>query len=214
MAQHVYARLSGFGWTLLPHAPYRFERASDEPPTVVAHHGPHRVTLTFDWNPPGIVLSEGTPSLEEVLDLLEGPALDYWRIETTVFAARWPAGFDLASPPAESKPPFDLHGPGGALVWVQGPVSAERLPPVPEMAGAGQTVRRHGQAAYGSWVELDYLHEGVPWRQSHRVVPFEGTYALVVTAQAPAQLASVAEAAADEVASTIAPYPADTQRSS
>ncbi len=73
------------------------------------------------------------------------------------------------------------------------------------MAGAGQTVRRHGP----SWVELDYLHEGVPWRQSHRVVPFEVTHALVVTAQAPAPFAPVAEAAADEVAGSIAAYRPD-----
>lgn len=36
--QHVYARVSGFGWTLLPLAPFHFERAAGSPPRIQAGH--------------------------------------------------------------------------------------------------------------------------------------------------------------------------------
>ena len=168
MAQHVYARLSGFGWTLLPRAPFWLERVPGRRRTVLARHdhpaGSRQAVVTVGGEAPGVELAAGTAALAEVLDLLPGPGWDHWRIETTVFTARWPESFALASAPSPG-PPFDLHGPGGALLWVQGPVLLDRLPAPPAMAGAGQRVRRHGWSSRGGWVELAYDRDGVPWRQ-------------------------------------------------
>jgi hypothetical protein len=210
MAPHVYARLSGFGWTLLPLAPFWFERVPGRPRSVLARHespaGPRQATVSLDGVRPAAELVPGTTDLAEVLDLLEGPGLDRWRVETTVFTCLWPEGFALASASSPG-PPFDLHGPGESLVFVQGPLAVARLPP---LAGvAGQTVRRQGRSSLGDWVELEYQHGGLPWRQTHRVVEDGQGYALVVSAQSPEAWAGLTDAAAEEVASSLAPYRGD-----
>jgi hypothetical protein len=209
MAQHVYARLSGFGWTLVPLAPYVIERLYDRPNAVLVRHespdGLREALLVFGGNLPDVELGEGTQALAEVLDLQEGPHLDHWRVETTVFTCRWPEGFTLASP-ASPGTPFELHGPDGALVYVQGPIRVDRLPPLTEMVGPGQSVRCHGRTARGGWVELEYEHQGQPWRQTHRAMEDASGYALVVSAQAPVGAAGLAEAAAVDAAASLAPY--------
>jgi hypothetical protein len=209
MAQHVYARLSGCGWTLVPLAPYAIDRVHDRPNGVRVRHespdGLREALLVFGGNLPDVELGKGTQALEAVLDLQEGPHLDHWRVETTVFICRWPEGFALTSP-ASPGTPFELHGPDGALVYVQGPVRVDRLPPLNEMVGPGQSVRRYGRTARGGWVELEYEHEGERWRQTHRVLEDTSGYALVVSAQAPVGAAGLAEAAAEEVAASLAPY--------
>ena len=110
MGRHVYVRLTGFGWTLLPLAPYRFERVDCQDRRVVVSHnredGTRRATLDFGGTEPVVRLDGGTADLGEVLDLVPGAGLDHWRIETTVFTARWPASFALAS---------QSPGPGGVL---------------------------------------------------------------------------------------------------
>src|SRR5262249_2669766 len=159
---------------------------------------------SFEGDNPAVELGQGTTALEEVLDLLEGPGWDHWRIETTVFTARWPESFALTSAPTPG-PPFDLHGPDGAFLFTQGPFAVGRLPALTEMAAPGQTVLRHGRSPMGGWVELEYLHDGAPWRQTHRVVEHGGGYALVVTAQAPERWATLTDAAAEEFATSLRP---------
>jgi hypothetical protein len=210
MAQHVYARLSGLGWTLVPLAPFLIERPAGRPwPLVATHEGPgevKRAILSFPANNlPDFEFAEGTTSLGDVLDISQGPDLDHWRVETSVFTCRWPDGFALASAPSPG-PPFDLHGPGGSLVFVQGPFGLTRLPPIDRMVGPEQTVFRSGSSPRGGWVELGYEHGGVPWRQTHRVVEDGRGFALVVTSQAPEQWARPVEQAAEVVAASLAPY--------
>jgi hypothetical protein len=77
------------------------------------------------------------------------------------------------------------------------------------MAAPGQTVQRQGESAGWAWVELAYLHDGTAWRQTHRVVGFTGEHACVVTSQASERLAPFADAAGDEVAGSLSPYPAE-----
>jgi hypothetical protein len=207
MAPHVYARVTGFGWTLLPHAPFRFERVPGRPRSVVAFHSAagmsRTAALTCEGARPAVDLGEATNDLGEVLDLLPGLALDHWRVETTVFTARWPEGFAVES---SAKPPgFFLRAPEGALIHIQGPLPRARLPALTAMVGPGQKVRRHGHAPSWSWVELEYAHEGAPWKQTHRVLDSGTDYTCVVTAQCPQQLSALVEAAADEVAGSLAP---------
>jgi hypothetical protein len=208
MSQHVYARLSGFGWTLLPLAPFRFERVPGRPDSLAATHfapgGPRRANLTFTADGPAVELAGGTQRVEEILDLLPGPGLDHWAIETTVFTVGWPASFALGSSP--DPPGFELLGPGRAMVYVQGPFPRPRLPTLDAMAAPGQAVRRQGRTARWAWVELEYRHEGTPWRQTHRVVDFRDDQVCVVTSQAPLGQATPADAAADEVAASLTPF--------
>ena len=54
--------------------------------------------------------------------------------------------------------------------------------------------------------ELDYLHDGVAWRQTHRLVKLAGEQICVVTVQSPEGLVNLAEAAAEEVAGSLIPH--------
>lgn len=200
MAPHVYARISGFGWTLLPRAPFRFARLPEEVRSLVAEHdspaGPRHVTLAFDGETPDAV--------DEVLDLFRGPDLDHWRVETAVFTCRWPDGLTIEFDP--NPPGFYFRGPDGSLVYLQGPVPTERLPPLLEMTGPGQAVRGYGHEGLIGWVELAYEHDGQAWRQTHRVLDDGQGYAMVVTCQPPAESAGQASAAAREVAESLRPF--------
>jgi hypothetical protein len=92
MAQHVLARVSGFGWTLIPFAPFRLEQSGHGPRSIVAEYhaagGTRRAVVHLEGGSPEVELGEGVESLDEVLSLMEGPDHDHWRIETTVFTAR------------------------------------------------------------------------------------------------------------------------------
>lgn len=38
MSEHVFAWVAGFGWTLMPYAPFRFERVSEQPKSIRVEH--------------------------------------------------------------------------------------------------------------------------------------------------------------------------------
>jgi hypothetical protein len=203
MSDHVFARVSGFGWTLLPRAPFWLEQVGGPRTLLVEHNnaaGLKRATLRLDESPPGVDLDEGTTSLQELLDLLPGPGLDHWQIETTVFTLPWPDGFAVQSSP--DPPGFDLLGADNTLVYVQGPFDRTDLPAPRAMAATDQTIVRHGP----TWVDLAYTDGGKRWRQTHRVVDLGEGVVLVVTSQAPEKLASVAEKAGEAVAAGVRPY--------
>ncbi len=206
MSNPVYARLSGFGWALIPFAPFIFERVPHRPSLLLVEHqsrsGPKRAKLDFADEDPAIELGEGTDRLEDILDFDRGPCSDHWRIETTVYSIRWPEGFAVQS--SEDPPGFDLAGPNGTLVFLQGPFEPARLPLLADMAGAGQTVHQIGS----SWVELSYLNEGAPWRQTHRLVAF-GADVVVVSSQAPVEWNPLVNAAASSVAESLMPFQPD-----
>ena len=202
MSHHVYARLSGFGWTLIPFAPFRFERVPHRPQLLLVEHqspaGPKRAKLDFAESDPTIELGAGTNRLEEVLEFTEGPESDHWRIETTVYSVRWPDAFAVQSSP--EPPGFDLVGPNGTLVFIQGPFDPERLPALSDMVGTGQSIHNIGS----SWVELSYLDGSVAWRQTHRLIAF-GSDVVVVSSQAPVEWNALVSAAAMIVGDSLAP---------
>ena len=70
------------------------------------------------------------------------------------------------------------------------------------MAAPGQRIRRQGS----DWIELEYTHDGVVWRQGHRIVNFVSDHAFVVSGQAPEGGFSVADMSAKEVAHSLCPY--------
>lgn len=210
MAQHVYARLSGFGWILLPLAPFQLQGSSDKPRRILARHdslqGPRQAAVTLEGNSPTVELGKDTAALEEVLDMMEGPDLDHWRIETSVYTCGWPAGFTLTSNNESARPAFFLKGPDAALLFVQGPFAITRLPSLSDMVGPGQKLRRQGRSARGGWVELEYQHENRPWLQTHRLIEDVQEEVFVVTAQTPETGASLTDTAAEEIVRSFALY--------
>ena len=213
MGTHVFARLSGHGLTLIPLHPYRFERATAGAAGAVrlrhdASDGARVVTVTPRPlprpGPPRVACAPGTASVDEVGGLQEGPWLDHWRIETALFTVAWPEGLALQSAKDDSRPPgFELHGEQGAFMFFQGPLSDERLPPLPRMAGLGQRVVATGEGPRHRWVELAYRHEGRDWVQRHALIALRPGSTLVLSAQAPAEVAARTMALMEEVAGSV-----------
>src|SRR2546423_116748 len=108
MATHDCPRVSGFGWTLLPLAPFRLERLPGRPRAVLAtrHYpaGRRQAAICLDGDRPAVELERDTASLGEVLSLFEGPHWDHWRVETGGLTARWPEAFVLTSGPGDRPP--------------------------------------------------------------------------------------------------------------
>ncbi|GAA3946785.1 hypothetical protein [Actinoplanes auranticolor] len=173
---HVFARLAGHGMVLMPHWPYRFERLAGEPHAV-------RVVRDLPDGPVTAVVRPGEPvEPDEAVDVADGPAHDHWEIQTSVVDLRWPVGFHVAAPLDGSDPvPFYLHGPGEALIFPQGPVPRERCADPGSLVAPGQTLLRHDEQS----VELAYEHEGEPWWQAHRLIPYGSDRTLILTAQCP-----------------------------
>ena len=221
MAGHVFAWITGFGWTLMPYAPFRFERVLGRLRSVrVEHSDPSGIgRVVIDVSDDGRkVRSEpehkDTPSID-VVDLIEGAAFphwshsaafDHWRVETSVLSIRWPEGFAVRSVP-DTPPPFELVGPDSALIWVQGPFPSVALPPLEQMVGPGQTAEQSVATAGEPMVELRYLHDGAHWRMFHCVVDRFAGAVCVVTGQAPMRQREFVRAAVEEVASSLTPSP-------
>lgn len=235
MNGHVWSWIAGYGWTLMPFAPFRFERVDGCPRSVRVQHfsaeGPREIMVTIaengaaEWAP-----RPGTESLDQVLDLVPGAAYEHWttgaaynhwRVETHVLTVRWPEGFALEST-SSAPPPFDLVAGSGARIWIQGPLPAGNLPPLEQMAAAGQTVLEVTNTLAGQMVELGYQHEGAPWRQFHcrvdRIDPppsgplalfqrLRPRYVVVVSGQAPEPDAERTRRAIMEVATSLTPCP-------
>lgn len=205
MPQHVYARLAGFGHIVLPLAPFRYERLGGRPASLaVSHDSPTgtRAAVVHLGPPPRVELAKAALALEEILDLLPGPDLPAWRVETGAFTCAWPDGYALASMPVP--PGFEFVGPNGEMVFLQGPFDPRRLPPAHEMIADGFRLLEYGRSSW-QWASFEYAHEGDLWRQMLRVVAFAGG-SVVVTSQAPAALAGAAARAGDEVAASLAAY--------
>ncbi|MFI6978512.1 hypothetical protein ACIBSV_07915 [Embleya sp. NPDC050154] len=205
---HVLVRLTGFDVTLVPYWPYTFERAS------AAGEGAVRVTKWEGSVPLSALVtpSAGTPdialnnarSTDEVVDVLPGPAHRNWRIETSPYSVAWPEGFTI-EPSDQGAMPFFLLGPHDAAIYIQGPSSHEHMPPLTEFVGPGQTIVDHRRARGCEVVEVAYHHEGVDWRQTHRLVALSPTMSLVVTAQSPATQAREVSLAGERVALSVTP---------
>lgn len=211
---HVLARVTGFGLAVVPVWPYRVELVPDDPAAllVIRTDGETRrsVVLRGGREKPVADLGDDVVSMDEVAEVMRGPDANEWRVETSVYSVVLPAGFAL-EPPADDGPSmFDLHGPGGALIWVQGPFDRASLPDVEALAAPGQTLAGVASQDGVEAVELAYDHDGEPWNQRHYVVPFAGSRVLVVTAQAPASHVDLFRRASAEVAASVRSTPPPT----
>ncbi|MFI9786974.1 hypothetical protein ACIHEI_26230 [Kitasatospora sp. NPDC051984] len=204
---HVFARLTGFGMTLIPVWPYTFERPDHAPGTVRVTRWEgqtaHTAVVTGPAAQPTIELADAQ-SATEVVEVLAGPDERVWRIETSPFSVEWPEGFSIDSPPAgDTSTPFCLFGPAGSLIYLQGPRSLDRIPPLTQFVAPGQTIVGHRTEAAFEAVELAYQHDGIAWRQCHHLVAFTDTLGLVVTAQWPAAHSDQVRRAAELVARSV-----------
>lgn len=211
---HVFARLTGFGLTLVPIWPYNFRRSPHTPGTVSVTRWvgetAQTATVTGGGDSPAIALT-GVEAVDQVVDVLEGPDERVWRIETSPYSVEWPEGFEIDSPPAgDNSSPFHLWGPNGSLIYPQGPLKRERIPSLTELAGPGQTIIARQNGPGFDAVDLAYEHEGADWRQSHHLVPFGADRVLIITAQSPAAHAALTRQAAEIVARSVTAPPRET----
>lgn len=208
---HVFARLTGFGLTLVPLWPYSFGRSAHVPDTVIVTHWAgetaQTATVTATAQGPAVALT-GAEAVEQVVDVLVGPDRRVWRIETSPYSVEWPEGFEIGSPPAgDESSPFHLWGPDGSLIYPQGPLNRDRIPPLTELAAPGQTILGRRSAPGVEVVDLVYRHEGSDWCQSHHLVHLGDERVLVITAQSPATHAELTRQAAQTVTQSVAPGP-------
>jgi hypothetical protein len=204
---HVLARLSGFGWTLLPFFPFRFERVAGRPRAVrVIRDDKLRREAVFDLEGrPEVSLLAGTANAEEVAELSPSKVGDDFRVETSVFTAAWPDGFAITSSEPGTPCPFDYLGDDGALIFMQGPVAQARVARLDSMCAPGQRIIDGGAHPTGSWVEFAYEHNGSAHVQRHTTVAWGSGNALIVTAQAPLAAATRMRRAALTVVDSLRP---------
>ena len=218
MAKHVFSWVAGLGWTLMPFAPFQFRRVPGRPRSVVVQHFlddgflEATITISDDGRSYAHELGPDTPQLADVVEVIEGAAYPewphaakhpHWRVETSVHSIAWPEAFAVVS--AEAPPVFDLVGPDESQIWVQGPVPAEKVPPLDQMMGEGQTTDRLTTCAGGAMVELVYEHEAEPWRMFHVLVDRYVGGVAIVSAQTPETHAGLVRAAVEEIAASLRP---------
>jgi hypothetical protein len=208
MSGHAFARVVGFGQTLVPLTPCYYERISDSPPTLrLGYRNPPEVrqaTVRFGGGAPEIELPAETGALSEVAELSEGPGLDHWRIETAPYSVAWPAGFDFYSSGMRQHPPFDLIGPENSLIYFQGIFSPERRPNLTTLRAANQTLRQQGSTGSFNWIELEYTHNNQTWHQRQYLVdPWPQGHFVLITTQCPEGHSATTAEAADSLAQTL-----------
>lgn len=168
------ARLSGHGAFVIPRPGYQLARVDGGPASSL------RVTYREESQ---LVEIGGTePISEQLLEVLADPSSAAWRIQTDTFACAWPAGFVLADDPDELSA-FVLAGENGALIWVSGPMPAERALPIENLADEDQTVRAVADEGENARIDLDYVLDSEPWWQRRYVLRWDGEV-LVVSGQA------------------------------
>lgn len=219
MGQHVFAWVAGHGWTLMPFAPFRFERVASRPKSILIERelpsGVQRVVVA--------IMDDGTAMLTDpdggvtdrfdVVELIEGAAFpfwdhgakhDHWRIETSLLSVSWPMGFAMSSV-ADVPPVFELKGPDGAMIWIQGPFGDSTVPTLEQLVAAGQTTERTWDSSGGPMIELRYFHDGELWQMNHCIVSrFPGAFC-VVSGQALTRGGELVRAAVEEVAASLTP---------
>ena len=193
---HVFTVASGFGLRVIPAAaPY--ELATGQTPEDLEIDwwvGDRQLSARVTPNAGSYSseLSEGTRSLNDVVDIEAGPAFTEWWLETSVYRIPLVRGWRAIVEGAPDQPSmFDLIGPADALIYVQTP---RRIPAPSAMVAPGQRLHGQGTGARSAWVELRYDYEEREWAQRHDIVELHGV-TCVVTSQCPvAAIESIADA--------------------
>lgn len=207
----MFARITGFGLSVAPVWPCRVERVADDPAALAVTAGAgeavRAVVVRGGREVPVADLGEGVASIDEVVEVRRGPDTPEWRIETLEYSISWPAGFALESSVDDNESTFDLHGPGGVLIWLRGPFERVHLPAVDALAAPGQTLTGVYSEGGMEAAELAYEHGGATWNQRHYLVQLADSQVVVVSAQAPVEHGELYRRASAEVATSLQPTP-------
>jgi hypothetical protein len=206
---HVYTVASGFGLRVIPvHAPYGLA-IGPESHQLDIECWPGTRDLFARVTPAdggySSMLGEGTGALDDVVDIVPGPAFTSWWLETSVYRIPLVSGWRALAEGVPDQPSmFDLVRPDGALLFVQTP---KNIPAPARMVAPGQRLHAQGTGARSEWVEVRYQHDGVEWAQRHDVVPLAGA-TCIVTVQCPVSSLASIEGSRDAVVNGI-DVPAD-----
>ena len=190
----------------MPRAPFRARHADGPAPAIDIEHdspaGRLFARVISDNGGYHSKIDQCTKSLSDVVDVQRGPAIDEWRIETSIFTCCWPQGYQLCSNSFPDDPgPFDLIGVNDELIYIQKP---KVLPHVEKMVAPNQTVVDVHCGHESEWIELEYDHDGESWRQRHEVVLLLGER-FVVTMQSLSDSVEATVDAARQVARSLRP---------
>lgn len=195
---HVLARLQGFGVIVLPKAPYRIARVADAPET--------ELRITQGDESEVVDVTEVREGLTDLADISRGDAAERWRIETEAMSCAWPLGFDLASDP-DGLSPFLLLGPNDALVWLAGPLAAEKTRPIEQLAAEGQAIREVAHSDDRERLDVDYEADGERWWQRRYVIPWTESESVVISGQSRPSTEELTALAVDLIERSLEPIP-------
>jgi len=197
MTGHVFVRLIGYGAIVTPYTPFRIMRHGGREAQLHVQSAGREQILDFANQLPATI-----PML---LDVEHGPNTNNWQLETSLYTAPWPPGFDLVSTRDAASPAgFDLVGAeGAAMIFVQGPFSVQ--PDVRTFPTSDQRQKGVGQVGDYTWIRVAYSHEQQDWEQAHIVCRLGAARWLVVSTQAPARQADATFSAATELAVRLKP---------
>jgi hypothetical protein len=194
---HVFTVASGFGLRVVPvSAPYELAIGPEPNQLDVERSvGQKRLFVRVTAVAGGgytSKLAEDTTSLFDVVDIVSGPAVESWWLETGIFHVPLPDGWRaLASGAVERASVFDLIGPENALIFVQIPDS---IPSLDQVAAPGQRIHQRGAGGHSRWIELRYEHEGREWTQRHDFVDRDGLQCIVTSQWVEESCAATAKA--------------------
>lgn len=169
---HTYARLRGFGLSVVPFAPYCIRRIGDgaDDRISVEHAG-----LTRLLDPTG---HHSAGSFGSVAELGESDGGAQWLVDFAGCSVSWPNHFSLVSSDLDGVP-FELLGEKGASILVQGPFDPP--PTEDQLTAPEQVVVGRGTADDLRWIELHYrTQDAIQWAQKHYLL----TAGFIITAQA------------------------------
>jgi hypothetical protein len=174
---HVYVTACGFSKRVIPvSSPYELDVARDGSlRVVVTGTKPHRTREVRADDP-----VDGAPGIDPAADVVEGPALPRWWLDTGVYAVPLPADWK-AMADGDIAPAFFLVHEPHLAVFIQ---TAQNRPAIADFTAAGQHLETQGADDRSDWVEVSYIHEGLSWRQRHALLR-EGSPTMI-TAQGPA----------------------------
>ena len=100
-----------------------------------------------------IALGTGIKELTGILDARPGPTRRSWTIEAGPYQLAWPTGFILSSVGPRSRWPFELSlagEPDDAMIFLRGPMPADRAPTGDQLVGPDQNPGRHWDPRRGA----------------------------------------------------------------
>ncbi len=150
------------------------------------------------------VVLGGAQELGDLGEVHAGPTTRRWEIASSKgFAGEWLDGYNLLTTDEDTTWPFELIGFDGSMLYVRGPMPADRVPAAQDLAVGDQRLVREESAGDTPFVELAYDLEGQEWRLSYHFKKLNDQATAAVCCQAPAAIAAKAQAKAKAFAQSL-----------